>query len=87
MNSDFKFINHNLQLEVFKHQIGTNSENYIASSLNVKCKNSDNLVINIQKFKHCIINSLNSLYKDAFLSLDLLNAKSLNEVQQYKHTK
>ncbi|GET03519.1 crinkler (CRN) family protein, putative [Rhizophagus clarus] len=84
LNGDLEFINHNLQLEFAKHRTDTKSENIIASSWNVECNNS---FIDVRQFKHCIINSPGSKAGDAFLSLDLPDGESLNEVQQYKHTR
>ena len=83
LNGDVQFINHNLHLQFAKHQTDTNSENNPASEWNVECNNT---IVDVQKFKHCIINAPSSPYGDAFLSLDQPDAKSLNEIHQYKHT-
>ncbi|CAG8563497.1 17546_t:CDS:2, partial [Acaulospora morrowiae] len=85
LNGDIQFINHSLHLQFTEHQTDTNSENNPTSEWNVECKNT-NTIVNVQKFKHCIINATNSLYGDAFLSLDQPDAKSVNEIHQYKHT-
>ncbi|GES74357.1 crinkler (CRN) family protein, putative [Rhizophagus clarus] len=83
LNGDVKFINHKLHLQFTKHQTDTNSENNPASEWNVKCNDT---IVDVQEFKHCIINAPSSPYGDAFLPLDQLDAKSLNEIHQYKHT-
>ncbi|RHZ72723.1 hypothetical protein Glove_240g37 [Diversispora epigaea] len=81
LNGDIQFKNHNLRLEVAKHQTNTNSENYTASIWNVECQNS---TIDVRQFRHCIVNAPSSPHGDAFLSLDQQNTKILNEVHQYK---
>jgi hypothetical protein len=83
LNGDIQFINHSLHLQFAEHQADTNSENKPTSEWNVKCKNT---IVDVRKFKHCIINATNSPYGDAFLSLDQPDAKSVNEIHQYKHT-
>jgi hypothetical protein len=84
LNGDLEFINHNLQLEYAIHRTDTKSENIFARSWNVECNNS---IIDVRKFRHCIVNSPGSKAGDAFISLDLPDGKSLNEIQQYKHTR
>ncbi|KAF0345698.1 putative crinkler family protein [Gigaspora margarita] len=69
LNGDIKFKNHNLQLEVARHQTDTKSKNHNGSVWDVDCYNS---TIDVRRFKHCIVNAPNSPYGDAFLSLDQL---------------
>ena len=69
LNGDIQFINHSLHLQFAKHQTDTNSENNPTNEWNVECKNAD-IIIDVRQFKHCIINTVNSPYGDAFLSLD-----------------
>ncbi|CAG8798498.1 41596_t:CDS:2, partial [Gigaspora margarita] len=83
LNGDVKFKNHNLQLEIARHQTDTKSKNHSRSVWNVDCYNS---TIDVRRFKHCIVNAPSSLYGDAFLSLDS-GTESSNEVHQYKLTK
>ncbi|UZO18349.1 uncharacterized protein OCT59_009664 [Rhizophagus irregularis] len=83
LNGDLQFINHHLQLEYAKHRTDTRSEKISTRSWNVECNKS---IVNVRQFKHCIINSPGAKAGDAFISLDLPDDKSLNEIQQYKHT-
>ncbi|CAG8447929.1 3563_t:CDS:2, partial [Gigaspora rosea] len=84
LNGDIKFKNHNLQLEIARHQTDTKSKNHSGSIWNVDCYNS---TIDVRRFKHCIINAPSSPYGDAFLSLDQSGTENSNEVHQYKLTK
>ncbi|CAB5380237.1 unnamed protein product [Rhizophagus irregularis] len=81
LNGNIQFKNHNLQLEVAKHHTDTRSKTLTASEWNVDCYNS---TVNVQKFKHCIINAPASPYGDSFLSLDQPGTESLNEIHQFK---
>ncbi|RHZ79490.1 hypothetical protein Glove_144g66 [Diversispora epigaea] len=81
LNSDIQFKNHNLELEVARHQTDTNSENNTASIWDVECQNS---TIDVRKFEHYIVNASSSLYGDAFLSLDQQGIKISNKVHQCK---
>ena len=83
LNGDIQFKNHNLQLEIARHQTDTKSKNLTASEWNVDCSNS---TVDVHQFKHCIINAPSSPYGDAFLSLDQPGAESPNEIHQYKLT-
>ncbi|RHZ79917.1 hypothetical protein Glove_140g108 [Diversispora epigaea] len=81
LNGDIQFKNHNLQLEIAKHYTDTKSKSHTAKKWNVNCYNS---TVDVQQFKHCIINAPSSPYGDSFLSLDQLDTKSSNEIHQSK---
>ena len=84
MNGDIQFKNHNLRLEIAKHQTDTKSKSLITSKWSVDCYNS---TIDVRQFKHCIINAPASPYGDSFLSLDQPGTESPNEIHQFKFRK